>query len=389
MGVEGHEEINIPGITSRILNLPQRALDVHILEAAPRESAPLLLLLHGFPELAFSWRKVIVPLAEAGYHVVAPDQRGYGRTVSTEADPQSMITYEDDPTPFRMDNLVKDVVELIHTLGYESCAAVIGHDFGSLLAGFCVTLRPELFKSVIFMSAPFTVPAQTPVVVDGVPTNPIMALNKRLSNLPTPKKHYTVYLSSAAANTDMLHAPQGFSRFLRQYFFSKSGECESDPLPRPLSSFEEMNLIPGYYIMDSDKTMPDQVSSYSGVIRESPWMNDDDLAFYAKEFSRTGFQGGLNMYRFMTGNIPPSVDGVAASESIVGKRIEIPSLYITGSKDWGAYQFPGALELMAQRVCTRMTGPILVEGAGHWVQQENPESIQKWISNVLRADSEV
>src|SRR5947207_4978081 len=125
-------------------------LSMHILEAGfETPGRPLVLLLHGFPELAYSWRKIIVPLAEAGFQGVAPDQRGYGRTSGWDPD------YDGDLVSFRMLNLVRDTVGLLAALGHGQAAAVIGHDFGASVAAWCALLRPDLFRAVAVMSGPF------------------------------------------------------------------------------------------------------------------------------------------------------------------------------------------------------------------------------------------
>src|ERR1700760_2724820 len=128
-------------------------LRMHVLEAGfETPNRPCLLLLHGFPELAFSWRKVMPALAAAGYHVIAPDQRGYGRTTGWVAN------YDDDLTPYRLPNLVRDALGLVSAFGYKHVDAVIGHDFGSPVAAWCALLRPDVFRSVAMMSAPFGPP---------------------------------------------------------------------------------------------------------------------------------------------------------------------------------------------------------------------------------------
>src|SRR4030081_964994 len=134
-------------------------LDMHVLEAGfAADGRPLVLLLHGFPELAYSWRKVMLPLAAAGYHVVAPDQRGYGRTTGWDAD------YDGDLDSFRILNIVRDALGLVFALGHRSVAAVVGHDFGSPVAAYCALARPDVFRSVVMMSAPF---AGTPTLPFG------------------------------------------------------------------------------------------------------------------------------------------------------------------------------------------------------------------------------
>src|SRR6201987_619556 len=128
-------------------------LRMHVLEAGfEANGRPCVLLLHGFPELAFSWRKVMPALAEAGYHVIAPDQRGYGRT--TGWDP----AYDCDLHSFRLTNLVRDALGLVSAFGHRSVAAVVGHDFGSPVAAWCALIRPDVFRSVVLMSAPFAGP---------------------------------------------------------------------------------------------------------------------------------------------------------------------------------------------------------------------------------------
>src|ERR1700729_4499837 len=118
-------------------------LTVHVLESGSESrDRPCVLLLHGFPELAYSWRKVMPALAEAGYHVVAPDQRGYGRTTGWDS------AYDGDLASFRLMNLVRDTVGLLAAVGRSSVVAVVGHDFGASVAAWCALLRPDVFHSV-------------------------------------------------------------------------------------------------------------------------------------------------------------------------------------------------------------------------------------------------
>src|SRR6266436_8222830 len=135
-----------PGIRSRFVE-DINGLRIHVLEAGyETKGRPCLLLLHGFPELAYSWRKVMGPLAEAGYHVIAPDQRGYGRTTGWDA------SYDGDLAPFRLTNLVRDALGLVSAFGHARVDAVIGHDYGSPVAAWCALLRPDVFRSVALMS---------------------------------------------------------------------------------------------------------------------------------------------------------------------------------------------------------------------------------------------
>ncbi|KAJ7598576.1 epoxide hydrolase [Mycena floridula] len=198
------------GIVSRHLRVND--LDVHILEVKPDIAAPrLLLLLHGFPELAYSWRKVMIPLSAAGYHVVAPDQRGYGQTRADSV--SEPVQYDDDMAPYRPLNLVTDVVSLVHALGYETVQAVIGHDFGSRIAGLCALIRPDMFKAAVVMSAPFTGPPFA-----GSTNQQALTIAKQLSELSPPRKHYMKYYSTAEANLHMRQPPEGLQTFLQNYF---------------------------------------------------------------------------------------------------------------------------------------------------------------------------
>ncbi len=144
------------GIRARFVS-GVNGLRMHVLEAgfAPR-GRPCVLLLHGFPELAYSWRKIMPPLAAAGFHVLAPDQRGYGRTSGWSAD------YDGDLHPFSILNAVRDALGLVSALGHRSVAAVVGHDFGASVAAWCALVRPDVFRSVALMSAPFAGPPTLP-----------------------------------------------------------------------------------------------------------------------------------------------------------------------------------------------------------------------------------
>src|SRR4029077_3536705 len=145
-----------PGIRSGFVR-DINGLDVHVLEAGfEAKGRPLVLLLHGFPELAYSWRKVMLPLADAGFRVVAPDQRGYGRTTGWDAD------YAGDLASFRILNAVRDALGLVSALGDREVAMVAGHDFGASVAAWCALVRPDVFRSVALMSAPFAGPPPLP-----------------------------------------------------------------------------------------------------------------------------------------------------------------------------------------------------------------------------------
>src|SRR5271167_5145424 len=179
-----------PGIRSRFV--PDiNGLRVHVLEAGFETSGrPLVLLLHGFPELAYSWRKVMLPLAAAGFHVVAPDQRGYGRTTGWGGD------YDGDLASFRILNAVRDALGLVSALGYRDVALVAGHDFGASVAAWCALVRPDVFRSVALMSAPFAGPPALPFDTADAPSkdaSPGDDIHTALARLERPRKHYQWY----------------------------------------------------------------------------------------------------------------------------------------------------------------------------------------------------
>jgi pimeloyl-ACP methyl ester carboxylesterase len=379
-----------PGIRSRFVD-GVNGLRVHLLEAGyETPDRPCVLLLHGFPELAYSWRKVMPALADAGWHVVAPDQRGYGRTTGWDR------SYDGDLASFRLLNLVRDALGLVHALGRTHVEAVVGHDFGSPVAAWCALVRPDVFRSVVLMSAPFSGPPALPVgglasaPAPGAPTGVSGGTDdarraiEGLAALPRPRKHYQWYYSTPSADTDMRHAPQGLQAFLRAYYHVKSADWPGN-VPHALAgwSSEELAKMPTYYIMDRDADMAATVAPYMPTAQQVAacgWLPDAELAVYAAEYRRTGFQGGLQWYRCGT-----SGHFVAEQQLFAGRTIDVPSAFVAGASDWGVHQKPGEFDRMRERACTRMAGCHLVDGAGHWVQQEQPEATARLLLDFLAA----
>lgn len=375
-----------PGIRSRFVP-GVNGLTMHVLEAGFEGAGrPLVLLLHGFPELAWSWRKVMLPLADAGYHVIAPDQRGYGRTTGWDPD------YDGRLDPFRMLNLVRDALGLVAAFGRRSVAAVVGHDFGSPVAAWCALIRPDVFRSVVMMSAPFAGPPELPFDTlaasagSGADQGPGAGqqpdIHAELASLDRPRKHYQWYYSTREANQEMWRCPQGMHDFLRAYYHCKSADWP-DNRPFPLASWTaaELAKLPTYYVMDIDKGMAETVAAEMPTamdVAANRWLPDDELRVYSAEYERTGFQGGLQWYRCGTD------ERFAAELQIFsGRRIDVPAGFIAGSSDWGIHQKPGALEAMQARVCTRMLACHLVDGAGHWVQQEQAGEVSRLLIDFL------
>jgi pimeloyl-ACP methyl ester carboxylesterase len=346
-------------------------LRVHLLEAGDPES-PCVLLLHGFPELAYSWRKVMPALAEAGYYVVAPDQRGYGRT--TGWDPE----YDGDVASFRMMNLVRDVVGLLAALDRQFVTAVVGHDFGASVAAWCALLRPDVFRSLVLMSAPFPgPPALTPSAAPAVDQ-----VHAALTALERPRKHYQWYYSTREANENMWHCPQGVHAFLRAYYHYKSADwVRNKPFRLASWSAAELAKMPTYYIMDAAAGMAETVAlemPSAAEIAACGWLTEPELKVYGDEYARTGFQGGLQWYRCRTEGV-----GLGELQVFSGRRIAVPSLFISGRSDWGNYQTVGAIERMQGTGCSDLRGVHQIDGAGHWVQQERPAEVNSLLLGFL------
>jgi pimeloyl-ACP methyl ester carboxylesterase len=374
------------GIRSRtVANV--NGLTVHMLEAGYETSGrPAVLLLHGFPELAYSWRKVMLPLASAGYHVIAPDQRGYGRTTGWDD------SYDADPDPFRVLNMVRDAVGLVYALGHRSVAMVVGHDAGAPVASWAALIRPDIFRSVTIMSSPFEGPPSLPFDTANGASLPRPAptddeLDAELAKLNPPRKYYQNYQRTRGANDNMLHAPQGLHAFFRAYYHYKSADWKGNkPHPLKARTAAEMAQIPTYYVMDRDKGMAETVAPFmpsAAEIAACKWLTDAEVDVYASEYARTQFTGALQGYRVRRGSDPKSL---AEMRTFSGRAIDVPSMFVGGKSDWGTYQTPGAVDRMRTSACTRMVGFHLLDGAGHWVQQEQPEQVSRLLMEFLRSE---
>lgn len=339
-------------------------LDVHVLTAGePDAPRGTVVLLHGFPELSFSWRDVMVPIANAGFYVISPDQRGYGLTTGWDR------RFDGDVASFSAANLVADVVALLHRMDVRRVSCVVGHDFGSLVAARCALLHPGLFESVVLMSAPMS-----PVTPPGAARQFFAAIKAGLRALDPPREHYQCYFSERRAEADMLASPRGLAAFLRGYVHGKSGDWHgNDPHPLTGATAEDFAQLPTYYVMPADIGMVETVVPYfedylSGDACE--WLTDEELSVYVDTFVGSGFQGGLNWYRCVTQGI-----GEEALASVVGQPITIPAAFIAGTRDWGIHQTPGALATMQTAGCSDFRMLQLIDGAGHWVQQEQPVAV--------------
>ncbi|KIW45928.1 uncharacterized protein PV06_01633 [Exophiala oligosperma] len=372
-------------------------LMVHTLSAGCDDAEkPLVLLLHGFPEVAYTWIHVMPTLASQGYCVVAPDLRGSGRTTGWDTRAYSQVALSE----FSNTNMVRDLVALVYGLGYDQALSVVGHDYGAILGGWASLVRPDMFTSSIQLTNPFD-PAPLPTMwkrkptassnssesVAAAPVNvttltpSIVHLEADLEHLQPPRKYYQLSNSGpSAANDWNSGGALGPREFLRSYFYVKSADWPGNrPHPLANSTAEQVAEIPHYYVMllneSMSQTMVSMTAGYN-VSASLSWLPDDELDVYLAEYQRVGFQGQLNWYRVLTA---PTPDVLIMS----GRKIEVPVMFIGGDKDWGAYQHPGALEKYNE-TCTDFRGTFMIPGAGHWMQLEQPQALTERITRFLK-----
>lgn len=299
---------------------------MHVAEAG---SGPVVLLLHGFPESWYSWRHQLTALADAGYHAVAPDQRGYGRTdAPTEIDAYTTL------------HLVGDVVGLMDALAAPT-AAVVGHDWGAPVAWHTALLRPDRVSAVVGLSVPFTPRGHRP---------PTVAMRATLG-----ERFYMVYFQApGVADAELGRDPR---TTLRRLLYSVSGEAP-----------------PRAPIVPEDGGFLDYLQEPPGPMA---WLSDADLDAYVEEYERTGFTGGLNWYR----NLDRNWELTAAWH---GAKVLPPAMFLAGDKDL-AFTAPRARENLARMVehVPDLRRTELVPGCGHWIQQERPDEVNKELVEFL------
>ena len=236
-----------------------------MLEAGFEERGrPCVLLLHGFPEIAYSWRKIMPPLAAAGFHVVAPDQRGYGRTTGWSAD------YDGDLRPFRILNAVRDALGLVSALGHPTVAAVVGHDFGASVAAWCALVRPDVFRSVALMSAPFAGPPALPFdTADGAAAGRGAGpdIHAGIGRARPAAQALPMVLFDAAGQRRDVALPAGRPRLPARLFPLQERRLAGQPAApaRSRGRAGELAKMPTYYIMDLDRNMADDGSAGDAV----------------------------------------------------------------------------------------------------------------------------
>nr|POF07089.1 epoxide hydrolase a [Quercus suber] len=386
MASSGLEPLPLPdNVVSRSIDCTSSCgLNFHTLQAG-KQGDPLILFVHGFPELAYSWRKILPVIAAQGYYCVAPDQRGYGRTTGWAKVPFEETKVED----YVFTNLVRDLVCLTYKLGYTELKCIVGHDFGAVSSAMAALMRPDIFKATVQMSHPHHAPPLPPLG-DSMPA-PKPDIQAELSKLDPPRKHYKWYNSTAVASSDWDKPPQGLASFLRGYFHLKSANWPLNQ-PEPLKewSAEALAPMPEYYVMRENRSMPETVaanmeSSKADYKATESWLSPDELEVYCAEWGRTGFTAALSWYRGQAASTPQSARDMLL---FAGRRLEVPCTFISGKQDWGNYQQPGALQSYddpktVKEGCNK--GVYLVDGAGHWIQQEQPAAVIEHLTNFLTA----
>ncbi|GAB7143955.1 alpha/beta fold hydrolase [Mycobacterium riyadhense] len=304
-------------------------LQLHVIEAGDR-GAPVVILAHGFPELAYSWRHQIPALAEAGYHVLAPDQRGYGGSSCPEA-----------IEAYNIHELTADMVGLLDHVGAER-AVWIGHDWGAIVVWNAPLLHPDRVAGVAALSVPVVPRPRTP---------PTQALRDRFGE----NFFYILYFQEpGVADAELSRDP---ARTMRRMI----GGLQ---LPGDRSAALRM-LAPG------PEGFIDRLPEPAGL---PDWISQDELDHYISEFTRTGFTGGLNWYRNFDRNWETTAE-------LNGATISVPCLFIGGTAD------PVLTFTRRDRAAEVITGPyreVMIDGAGHWLQQERPDEVNAALIEFLR-----
>jgi len=303
---------------------------MHITEQG---EGPLVVLCHGFPECWYSWRHQLPALAAAGYHVVAPDQRGYGQTTR----PEPIEAYH-------IFHLTGDIIGLLHAL-HEERAIIVGHDWGAPVAWYCALLRPELFSAVILMSVPYLQRSWA----DPRPT-------EAMRRLAGEREFYQLYFQEPGKAETQLEADIG--RTMRTLLYAASGDAPAEKRWRFLFEKSEAFLDSG----SLPEALPD-------------WLMEQDLEVFSSTFKQTGFRGGLNWYR--------NIDRLwELTPFLCGARLTQPTLFIAGAVDPVITMYRGAFEAMEETV-PHLWQKVLLPDAGHWIQQERPAEVNQLVLEFL------
>jgi pimeloyl-ACP methyl ester carboxylesterase len=329
------------GVTHRTVEA--NGIHIHLAEAG---EGPLVLLCHGFPESWYSWRHQLPALAAAGFHAVAPDMRGYGQTDRPDAIDQYTLLHH-----------VGDMVGLLKALGVED-AVIAGHDWGAPVAWHAALLRPDRFRAVIGLSVPYPYPPRSPA-------RPTTLMSQNETSL-----FYQLYFQTpGVAEADL---ERDVRLFVRGNLYANSGD---NPRREPgVVPAEAIGMVPR-----AGGLLPLYAEERAAPKTLPAWVTEADVDFYAGEFARTGFRGGLNYYR----NIDRNWELLAP---FAGAKVTVPALFVTGERDV-VMAFRGMDRLvrdLPQHV-PQLRRTLVLPGCGHWTQQERPAEVNAAIIEFLQA----
>ena len=319
----------------------QRTVHVNGIDIALRESgepgAPLIVLAHGFPETSHSWRHQMQPLADAGYHVIAPDQRGYGLTTA----PQDISAYSTT-------HLAVDLLAIAEDAGHER-AIYVGHDWGSLLLWDLCRMHPERVIAGVAASVPFT----------DWPQPPLDIMRARYGD----RFFYIIYFQEPGVGEEEFNNNVEDAMF--KILWGASAECRDNPA---FFSNKELPPAAGTKYLDNLDTPPPFPWS---------WLTQEEFDEYVAAFTHSGFFGPVSWYRNLNANYE-------ATKNIPAANISMPMCFITGEFDPVNRNYDAALEYMGNAL-PQFRGGTMIPNAGHWVQQESPVAFNEALLMFLRS----
>jgi len=317
----------------RFRTIQSNGISMRVAEAG--DTGPLLLLAHGWPESWYNWRHQITYFSNAGYRVVAPDMRGYGKTHSPE-----------NPDDFDIVTLAADMVGILNAYGEEK-AIMVGHDWGSIVAWQTVLLHPDRFSALIAMSVPYGGrPAESPMV------------NWRESY--GDNFYYILYHNEAGGVAEAEYDSDPVGLLSRLYLSPNS------PRKAPL-------------ITDKKRSAGGWIGRLGAPLSLPDWLKQEDLDYVVSEFEEAGFRGGMNYYRNFHRNWE-------ITEHLQDVKIEVPTLFIAGTEDMViAHATQGQLSGAMSRIATDLRGVVLIPEVGHWLQQEAPDETNKAMMEFLQS----
>jgi pimeloyl-ACP methyl ester carboxylesterase len=303
------------------------------MHVAEEGEGPLVLLCHGFPESWYSWRNQLRALAAAGYRAVAPDMRGYGKTDRPEAIDQYTLLH-----------LVGDMLGLVDALG-EREAVIAGHDWGAPVAWHAALLRPDRFRGAIGLSVPFR------------PRSPV----RPTTAMPQTDEAWFYQLYFQKPGVAEAELERDVRRTIAGILYAASGDAPKQP--------GGLGMVPRAGGFLDHLSVPDRLPA---------WLSQGDVDFYASEFARTGFRGGLNWYR----NIDRSWELLAP---FAGAQVTVPALYVAGDRDL-VVSFKGMDQLIPNlaKFVPNLRRTVMLPGCGHWTQQERAEEVSAAMIGFLR-----